>query len=702
MESFGIPGAALTPVLSAIAKEIIKKAQSRWNPTELEKSLKAAIKAAQDEEKKRLQKGLFSYCDDKKTADFLAKVFKCSTVKQELEKPLTDKFPDIPNLIAAFTQIAQDLKISLNEVGLKPWLWTFSNTYFQKSPAYIRYKTTKENYFNQIKIHSEKIHFAGIKVSGEDRDISEQLVKIFVMPDVIKEENNTQPIITSNDAYIAANTLLINSPIQQMVILGEPGSGKSTLMQYFALDFASNAEHDLLPILIQIRDLAKYVENNILSYLQEIIPKKYNLTDIPNGFFDYWLKQGKALILLDGLDEIADENKRREVVRLLYSFIKDSQYAQNRVIITSRPAEYERYFFKTNEFPHYIIQPFDEPKINLFIDKWHNSRFPDLVESDRWQTSLKNVLNSQERIKLLVQNPLLLTLVCLIHRYDVYRLPQKRHHLYEAAVKTLLMSWDMNKAEPLDQRLIYVKPDDLQRLMEQLAYWIHSQKSQADINSSTIVERREIVDKLSQDIKNLRQIELYQAKQEAEKFIKYISARSGLLNEQGQECYAFGHKTFQEYLCAQEIDYRRQNDDDFGIVLEHIKDHLHDPHWREVLLLLIVIQKPKPIAKAIKFILDLDTDKPELYHHNLLFAASCLAEDPKDLRTVENEPSSQILRELANLEINPDLDEEIRSQVFLSFCNLSQTQFAKSALQILSDNEANIDEQRMQQYLSKL
>lgn len=713
IDILGFATTAFKAALPTVVKEIIKKTQSQLNPTELEKAIKTAIKAAQDADIKK-QKGLLSACDDKQIDTFLAKVFEYSGVQTELEKALKDRFLDVQNLIEAFKQVAQNHKIQLNEADLEPWLWTFSNTYFQELPVYGRYQAAKDNYLKQIIKDSEKIHFAGIKMKGQDWDIPEPLEKIFVIPDVINEEQKANRISLNSKDMISANKLLNSSLRQQKVILGDPGSGKSTLMQYFAAKVAQQkfAElglpEDLLPILIRIRDLANQPEINILTYLQDRIPRKYTL-DIPEGFFDYWLKQGKALILLDGLDEIADENKQREVARHLSYFVTNDRYVQNRVIITSRPAEYKRDFFETQKFPHYFILPFDESKINLFIDKWYNSRFSDREESQRRQSSLKELLNKQERIKILVENPLLLTLVCLIHRYDAVRLPQKRDKLYETAIETLLLNWEMIRFEenqaPIYKKLEHIKFTNLQRLMEKLAYWIHCQQiATQDKNCSTIVERDEIIEQLTKDIKNLKKIELYEAKQEAENFIDYISARSGLLNEQGKNCYAFVHKTFQEYLCAQEIDYRYQNDEGSyeEIVLHHIREHLYNPHWREVLLLLIAIQKPKPIAKAIWAIVEQDKDNEEWYYHNLLFAGSCLAEDPNNLKTADNDPSLHILSELVKLEIKPGLDETIRSQVFSTFCNLSQTEFAQLALEVLEVNQDNIDEERMQQYRNKL
>ncbi|WP_287308822.1 MULTISPECIES: hypothetical protein [unclassified Okeania] len=73
------------------------------------------------------------------------------------------------------------------------------------------------------------------------------------------------------------------------------------------------------------------------------------------------------------------------------------------------------------------------------------------------------------------------------------------------------------------------------------------------------------------------------------------------------------HKTFQEYLCAEEIDYQADNEGDFEIVLNSIREHLHESHWREVLLLLIAQQKPKKVAKAMRAILNHGSDIMSVY-----------------------------------------------------------------------------------------
>ena len=142
------------------------------------------------------------------------------------------------------------------------------------------------------------------------------------------------------------------------------------------------------------------------------------------------------------------------MVRRIENFL--GQFDRNRAIITSRPAGYQRDFFRTEEFPHYQIEPFDDSKISAFIDNWYHSRFQDQAEAQRRKESLRKALDDNDRIKLLARNPLLLTIIALIHRYQAV-LPKERYKLYDKAVETLLTSWDANK-ELSSDCLLYTSP----------------------------------------------------------------------------------------------------------------------------------------------------------------------------------------------------------------------------------------------------
>ncbi|NEO11737.1 MULTISPECIES: HEAT repeat domain-containing protein [unclassified Moorena] len=654
--------------------------------------------------------------------------FTKSAVLAEFQKPLINQGkPDREILITVFQQQAEANNIKLNQDSLKPWVETFVNAYFQQTATYLKYQVAKQDYCQQLANWFDDVKFAGIAVPGQEVEKSEKLAQIFVMPDVVEEvltprdlelerlvresgEKSEKALLekTTGRKFLAEQ-LLSQSQSRRVVILGAPGSGKTTLISYFAVMLAQSnpkvlgldANTDWLPILIRMRDLARHPDQSLIDYARGFAEKRIAVNTLPVGFFEHWLSDGRALILLDGLDEVAEDAKRYDVVSRINNFL--GQFDRNRAIITSRPAGYRRDFFRTEDFPHYQIQPFDDQKISAFIDNWYNSRFQDQSEAQRRKQSLRKVLEDNDRINLLAQNPLLLTIIALIHRYQA-ALPKERYKLYDKAVETLLTSWDANKELSSDKWLTYLGLDDLRRLMEWLAYWIHTQGNVEDNDSGTLIDRDELIDQLSQQIKTLKHVQLYQAKEEAKRFVELIRERTGLLNEQGQDCYGFVHKTFQEYLCAQEINYQADNEGDFEIVLNHIGEHLHDSHWREVLLLLIAQQKPKKAAKAIKAVLTNNSNYEQWLHRDLLFAGKCLAEDPKNLRGTDSGLVQQILERLVELEVSSEerVGERVYEQVFQVIGNLYETDFEAQVLELLKERSHLIDQERLLNYRAEL
>ncbi|NEQ68107.1 MAG: NACHT domain-containing protein [Symploca sp. SIO2D2] len=503
----------------------------------------------------------------------------------------------------------------------------------------------------------------------------------------------------------SAEQLLNQTTAKKLVILGDPGIGKTTLMSYFAVMLARKqpeklgltAQVDWLPILLRIRDLARVPDIGILDFIEQFAQKTLGIATLPVGFFEHWLKEGKALILLDGLDEVANPAKREAIVDKIRCFL--GQFQQNRAIITSRPAGYRRDFFHTTEFPHYWLQKFDQERIQLFIEQWYNSRIRDPKEAQRFKDSLREVLEEQQRIQLLAQNPLLLTIIALIHRYERY-LPRKRYKLYDRAVKTLLTNWEKRKDVDEHWQLEYLTRDDLERLMKRLAYWIHCQGDTGDKEGGTLIDREKLISKLGKFIAKQKRLEPYQAKEEAKRFVQLVQNRAGLLNEQGQDYYAFVHKTFQEYLAAEEIIYLQENNN-FKKVLKHIQQYLHNPHWREVLLLLIAQQKPKKATKVLKAILGHDTPYENWLHRNLFFAGSCLAED---IQVTDEDLVKEILQQLVELEISKDelVGENIRNQVRQKLYSLSKSRFEKQALELVKAAGDKVEEERLWKYQAEL
>ncbi|MDZ8092973.1 MAG: HEAT repeat domain-containing protein, partial [Nostoc sp. DedQUE05] len=282
----------------------------------------------------------------------------------------------------------------------------------------------------------------------------------------------------------------------------------------------------------------------------------------------------------------------------------------------------------------------------------------------------------------------------MIHRYDAH-LPRQRHKLYEQAVDTLLINWDENKGIE-SRKLNYIQLDDIKTLMQHLAYWIHSQGETGDKEGGTLIDRDELITQLSQYIRECNyQVQKHQAQEEAKRLVDHITERCGLLNEQGQDRYAFVHKTFQEYLAGEEI--RDRQSGDFNEVLNHIGDYLHNSYWREVLLLLIAQQNQNNSKKIIEAILQQETPYEEWLHRNLLFAGTCLAED---LKLSDGNLIADILQRLVELEVSNSrlVGEKVKSQVFQILCNLNETQFQAQALEWLKASAGLIGKGRLREY----
>lgn len=706
------------------------------NPSEIDRLVGGAIAQANESVPQ-----LFYSCErdgSKGSRAFLANFCKGRALS-ELQKPLKNEGnakPDAKLLTEAFVKSASDCSIieRLNQSFVAPWVAAFVEAYFQETNSALRFRVTRADYCNQILRAFDDVKFAGIATEGKDVDRAQRLADIFVMPDLQADEQKVRGVLESDFAEaasdpqqrlmfeqrqqmmrlkertsgekISAADLFKHRPKNRAVLLGAPGSGKTTLMNFFAVQNATPAadtnkdlEKDTnitpkaLPLLIRIRDLARQPDLSVIEFVQYFAEKDLSISRDLSGFFEHYLDRGDALILLDGLDEVADLAQRYKVVDKIEAFL--TRFDRCPAIITSRPAGYRRDFFRTDEYPHYELQPFDDKKIDIFIEYWYNSRFELESERERRKESLRKALSSQPRIKQLARNPLLLTIIALIHRYQA-TLPKERYKLYDKAVETLLTTWDSNKELTNHEILKYLKIDDLRRLMERLAYWIHCQGETGDAEGGTLIDRGELISRLTQYIKEMKRVERYEARAEAKRFLELVVRdRAGLLSRQGQDRYAFVHKTFQEYLAAMEI--RDRQEDGFSVVLEHIEEHLHNPHWEEVLLLLVAQQKRKNPVKILRAVLQHNAPYESWLHRNLLFAANILAED---VPVTDTELAATVIQKLFELEVSKSslVSRQLKSSIIQAIGNLTETSFDYIALNYLNSHKNELTSQRFLEY----
>jgi formylglycine-generating enzyme required for sulfatase activity/energy-coupling factor transporter ATP-binding protein EcfA2 len=463
-------------------------------------------------------------------------------------------------------------------------------------------------------------------------------------------------------------TVTVNQALaehRRLVVLGDPGSGKTTLLRYLALLYARDlaedrrlvrdtlglAEPGTLPVLLPLRQIGRFLAEHRLrddgteghAILLELLVRvlKNERIELPVGFFDDWLNGGRAAVLLDGLDEVADPGLRRRVARLVDAFTR--AYPNCRYCVTSRIVGYTDSARLGEGYAITTVRDFSPDDIRVFLTQWH--RLVAVGQLGPGETAegvaarqteqLVEAIDKSERVRELAINPLMLTVIALIHR-DRVKLPDRRAELYQEAVDVLLGKWDEARGVP-ESLILSEGPFDIgdRRLVLQHVALAMHQQGVKEIDAGPL--RELLADQLRAAVVKPRELDACVAR-----FLQVIQERTGLLIARAEGTYAFSHLTFQEYLAALAIAGR----DDY---LEYSLARCPDPWWRETILLeagALSTQSKEKTSRLIRAIADVKKE-PEPYH-NLVLAAECLRDAGANrvVGDLETEIRDRLTREL--------------------------------------------------------
>jgi NACHT domain len=463
-----------------------------------------------------------------------------------------------------------------------------------------------------------------------------------------------------------------NSPLHHVVILGDPGAGKSSLLQYLALIWAAQPLRDLVvpptPLLVELRIYAREKQmgrcQDILTFLHS-----GNITcRLDQQQLHDKLKAGQAIALFDGIDEVFDPVLREEVVTDIHRFTND--YPQVRVIATSRWLGYKVQKLRDAGFQHFMLQDLEDEQIEDFIQRWHDLTFPVGADKERKRNRLQKAIRESKSIRELAGNPLLLTMMAILNRHQ--ELPRDRPELYNQASRVLLHQWDVETKLLEDPQLkdlrISIDYKDKQGMLRKVAH--HMQSSEKGL-AGNIISATDLENILTDYLRGI--VEKGEPRMVARQMIYQLRTRNFILCYLGADSYAFVHRTFLEYFCAWEFVWQFEKEK--TLTVERLKNEVFAPHWQdeswhEVLRLISGMIDAKFVAEMIDYLLEQKVDWGEFLDldgrlkkeglSNLLLAANCFMEVRN--KQVIFSTSTQLMERLQH-EVEPGLGDEATKSV---------------------------------------
>jgi hypothetical protein len=396
-----------------------------------------------------------------------------------------------------------------------------------------------------------------------------------------------------------------------MFVLGEAGSGKTTLLSWLAVMAARSsftgdlaAWNNRVPFLIKLR---RYVDTDLPApeHFLDIVAS--TICDLmPRAWVHRILSDGKALLLVDGLDELP-AHQRRKVRQWLYNLLQT--YPDTVGVVTARPTAANGDWLAREGFSSVTLNRMGPSDVKALITQWHTAvrdagNLPCAEEElPEYERDLLLKLDATPHLQGLATNPLLCAMLCALNLDRHKALPPDRMSLYKAALDMLLQRRDVERGITAEPSLPLGLSDKLQ-LLQYLA-WRMSLNNKAEIDKEQAISRfRE------------RLLIIQTSGVEALTALEFLISRSGVIREPVVGRIDFVHRTFQEYLTAREV----ADNSDVGFLV----DHAHLDTWQETIIMAVGHANKQVKGELLTCLLERANTEARYRRRIRLLAAACL------------------------------------------------------------------------------
>ncbi|WP_169809264.1 NACHT domain-containing protein [Actinomadura chibensis] len=352
-----------------------------------------------------------------------------------------------------------------------------------------------------------------------------------------------------------------------MLLRGEAGSGKSTLLRWLAITAARGSFNGPLsewngcvPFIIKLRSHAGGPLPRPEDFLDDVAGNLAGL--MPRGWVHRRLTSGRALLLVDGVDEVT--SAQRQTVRQWLKAIV-TEFRDIRIVVTSRPAAAGSDWLRAEGFGTAFLEQLSPADLRTLVQHWHNAvrDCPDLPcaleRIPSYEARLLARFEAAPHLRTLASSPLLAAMLCALN-LDREALPRNRMGLYAAALEMLLETRDTKRGIPS-----VLEREQKIRILQDIA-WHLSASARVELPKS-LVER--LVDQRLASMPRLHA--------RADAVLDELLQRSGILREPVPGRIDFVHRTVQEYLTAKQAA-------DIGDMDLLVKS-AHRDTWRETVIM---------------------------------------------------------------------------------------------------------------------